>query len=66
MARLTSREYDSENQLTGTNDNLSDPPDLTVIGPDGKQLAARYVGLDGVTGYLYSNYQTRIQVRLAS
>jgi S1-C subfamily serine protease len=31
-------------------DNLSDPPDLTVIGPDGKQLAARYVGLDGATG----------------
>jgi len=40
----------AKNQLTGTNDNLSDPPDLTVIGPDGKQLAARYVGLDGVTG----------------
>src|SRR5216683_3158800 len=36
--------------LTGMNENLSDPPDLTVIGPDGKQLAARYVGLDGVTG----------------
>ena len=40
----------ARNQLTGMNDNLSDPPDLTVIGPDGKQLAARYVGLDGVTG----------------
>ena len=40
----------AKNQLTGMNDNLSDPPDLTVIGPDGKQLAARYVGLDGVTG----------------
>ena len=25
-------------------------PDVTVIGPDGKQVAARYVGLDGVTG----------------
>jgi len=25
-------------------------PDVTVIGPDGKQLAARYIGLDAVTG----------------
>jgi S1-C subfamily serine protease len=40
----------AKSQLTGMNDNLSNPPDLTVIGPDGKQLAARYVGLDGVTG----------------
>jgi S1-C subfamily serine protease len=36
--------------LGAMNENLSDPPDLTVIGPDGKQLAARYVGLDGATG----------------
>ncbi|HEV8369723.1 MAG TPA: PDZ domain-containing protein [Pyrinomonadaceae bacterium] len=25
-------------------------PDVTVIGPDGKRLAAEYVGLDGATG----------------
>lgn len=29
---------------------LSDVPDVTVIGPDGKRLAATYVGLDGATG----------------
>jgi len=25
-------------------------PDITVIGPDGKRLAAKYIGLDAVTG----------------
>jgi len=25
-------------------------PDVTVIGPEGKQIAAKYIGLDGVTG----------------
>ena len=30
--------------------DLLDAPDLTVIGPDGKSLAARYIGLDAVTG----------------
>src|SRR5215216_709784 len=29
---------------------LFDSPDITVIGPDGKRLAAKYVGLDAVTG----------------
>jgi serine protease Do len=29
---------------------LFDPPDVTVIGSDGKQLLAKYVGLDAVTG----------------
>jgi len=27
-----------------------DAPDVTVIGPDGKRLAAKYIGLDAVTG----------------
>jgi S1-C subfamily serine protease len=27
-----------------------EPPDVTVIGSEGKQLLAKYVGLDGVTG----------------
>ncbi|HEU4509081.1 MAG TPA: PDZ domain-containing protein [Pyrinomonadaceae bacterium] len=27
-----------------------DEPDVTVIGPGGKQLAAKYIGLDAVTG----------------
>ena len=30
--------------------NWFDRPDVTVIGRDGKRLAARYIGLDGVTG----------------
>lgn len=29
---------------------LADPPDVSVIGPDGKQLAAKYVGFDATTG----------------
>ena len=29
---------------------LFDSPDITVIGPEGKRLAAKYVGLDAVTG----------------
>lgn len=29
---------------------LSDPPDVSVIGPDGKQLPAKYVGFDATTG----------------
>jgi S1-C subfamily serine protease len=30
--------------------NLLEDPDVTVIGPDGKQVPATYVGLDAVTG----------------
>ena len=27
-----------------------DPPDVTVIGPDGKQIVAKYIGFDAITG----------------
>ena len=30
--------------------SLLDLPDVTVIGPDGKQIPAKYIGLDAVTG----------------
>jgi S1-C subfamily serine protease len=30
--------------------SLFDGPDITVIGPDGKRLAAKYIGFDAVTG----------------
>ncbi len=30
--------------------NLFGDPDVTVIGPDGKRLPAKYIGLDAVTG----------------
>ena len=30
--------------------NLLEDPDVTVIGPDGKQVPAKYIGLDAVTG----------------
>jgi S1-C subfamily serine protease len=30
--------------------SLFESPDITVIGPGGKRLAAKYIGLDGVTG----------------
>jgi len=36
--------------LLGGAGNWFDRPDVTVIGRDGKRLAARYIGLDGVTG----------------
>ena len=29
---------------------IADPPDVSVIGPDGKQLLAKYVGFDATTG----------------
>ena len=29
---------------------LLDAPDVTVVGPDGKRLPAKYIGFDGVTG----------------
>jgi serine protease Do len=29
---------------------LADPPDVSVIGPDGKELTAKYVGFDATTG----------------
>ena len=29
---------------------LAEPPDVSVIGPDGKQLPAKYVGFDATTG----------------
>src|ERR1051325_10203083 len=30
--------------------SVSDGPDISVIGPDGKRLEAKYIGLDAVTG----------------
>jgi len=29
---------------------ITDPPDVTVIGPDGKELLAKYIGFDATTG----------------
>ena len=37
-------------ERSSTSGNPLEPADLTVIGPDGKQMVARFVGLDGVTG----------------
>lgn len=37
-------------QITDFKFRLSDPPDISVFGPDGKQLAAKYVGFDATTG----------------
>ncbi len=36
--------------LPGFSNNLLEAPDVTVIGPDGKQVPAKYIGLDAVTG----------------
>jgi S1-C subfamily serine protease len=34
----------------GAGESFLDVPDVTVIGPGGKRLAARYIGLDAVSG----------------
>ncbi len=34
----------------GIGNSFFEDPDMTVIGPDGKRLAAKYIGLDAVTG----------------
>ncbi len=39
-----------ESQFPDFKFRLSDPPDVSVIGPDGKQLPAKYVGFDATTG----------------
>ena len=39
-----------ESQIPDFKFRLSDPPDVSVFGPDGKQLAAKYVGFDATTG----------------
>ncbi|HEU4836127.1 MAG TPA: PDZ domain-containing protein [Pyrinomonadaceae bacterium] len=40
----------SPNMFPGFGNNLLADPDVTVIGPDGKQIPAKYIGLDAVTG----------------
>lgn len=40
----------AESQYPDFKFRLSEPPDVSVIGPDGKQLAAKYVGFDATTG----------------
>jgi S1-C subfamily serine protease len=39
-----------EAQIPDFKFRISDPPDVSVIGPDGKQLPATYVGFDATTG----------------
>jgi S1-C subfamily serine protease len=36
--------------MAGFGTGFFESPDVTVIGPDGKPLAAKYIGLDAVTG----------------
>jgi len=40
----------ADGRLAAMDNTLFESPDLTVIGSDGRRLAARYVGLDGATG----------------
>ena len=39
-----------QSQIPDFKFRLSDPPDVSVFGPDGKQLPAKYVGFDATTG----------------
>lgn len=43
------RSFDESN-WTDFKFRVADPPDVSVIGPDGKQLLAKYVGFDATTG----------------
>lgn len=38
-----------------------DDPDITVIGTDGKRLAARFIGLDAVTGLSILRLESKVQ-----
>ena len=49
-AWLPEAEVEFGPSLPGAGDSLFARPDITVVGPAGKRLAARYVGLDAVTG----------------
>lgn len=50
-AWLPDAEVEFQPSLVGANvDSLFERPDVTVIGPGGKRLAATYIGLDAVTG----------------
>ncbi len=40
----------ADNSLSEYKDHFYDVPDVTIIGPDGKQLLAKYVGFDATTG----------------
>jgi S1-C subfamily serine protease len=40
----------SDTSVSEYKDHFYDVPDVTVIGPDGKQLLAKYVGFDASTG----------------
>ncbi|HEX5890846.1 MAG TPA: PDZ domain-containing protein [Pyrinomonadaceae bacterium] len=39
-----------ESQIPDFKFRVSDPPDVSVFGPDGRQLPAKYVGFDATTG----------------
>jgi serine protease Do len=39
-----------EGQIPDFKFRLSEPPDVSVFGPDGRQLPAKYVGFDATTG----------------
>ena len=40
----------ADNKLSDYKDQLYDVPDVTIIGPDGKELLAKYIGFDATTG----------------
>ena len=49
-AWLPEAEVEFGPSFPGWSDSLFATPDITVVGPGGKQLPAKYVGLDAVTG----------------
>ncbi len=50
LAPATPRAPRSPRAVPAPRVGLFNGPDITVIGPEGKRLAAKYVGLDAVTG----------------
>ena len=49
-AWLPEAEVEFGPSLPGAGDNFFATPDITVVGPTGRRLPAKYVGLDAVTG----------------
>ena len=49
-AWLPEAEVEFGSTFPGTGENFFTAPDITVVGPGGKRLPAKYVGFDAVTG----------------
>src|SRR5690349_7829239 len=56
----------STGTFTGIPNAFFGEPDVTVVGPDGKRLPAKYIGLDAVTGLSILRLETKNSVAAAT